>query len=84
MGISVALTLLVTLPVGVVIGGVGVSWWVGRARYGRPREKKQSLGTSSAVYEDPALLDTATVTDISLSQNQAYGHINTRQRSSGV
>ena len=78
VGIAVALTLLVSLPVGVVIG-VCVSWCVWKSCCAKQQVREQQvrekqLPGASAIYEEPAL--TGVVETISLSHNQAYGHVN--------
>ena len=72
-GITAGLTLLVSLPVGVVLGCGGRWWWVWSANDGRRcpgtsccRRKKPRV--QGAIYEDPDLVGTA----IALSPNDAY------------
>ena len=69
-----ALTLLLSLPVGVVIGfsGAWYIWRRGRGPSGQDTETEQLQGD---IYEvpDPEPVKTA----ISLTDNQAYGQFNT-------
>ena len=82
-GIAVAATLLVVLPVGVVLGYCGM-WCLMRSR-GKmattvpgDREKKELAG---AIYEEPAAAAAPVEMVFSLFDNQAYGEVNTEQRS---
>ena len=76
-GIAVAVTAIVSLPVGVVIG-LCVAWCMMRrgrgATSGGTRQKMEQL--QGAIYEEPGPVDTA----IPLSDNQAYGHVNMQRR----
>ena len=66
-GIAVTVTLLLTFPVGVVIG-VGVAWYGKRCGQGPTSEGDQhkSQQVQEAIYEEPS------ETAIPLSDNQAY------------
>ena len=66
-GIAVTVTLLLTFPVGVVIG-VGVAWYGQKCGQGPTSEGDQhkSQQVQEAIYEEPP--DSA----IPLSDNQAY------------
>ena len=71
LGFTLALSVLVTLPVGVALGCCGGVWCVMRRREegeGRKGEKREM----GAIYEEP-MVETA----ISLADNQAYGQIHT-------
>ena len=76
-GITFAITLLVVLPVGVVLGCCGM-WCVmrysGGPTSGGGQQKVEQL--QAAIYEEPSPVETA----IPLTDNQAYGHVNTRSR----
>ena len=81
VGLTLSLTLLVTLPVGVAIGGCAGVWCVERRRRRRRRGdggggEKRELGV---IYEEPAVPAVAETT-ISLSDNMAYGHVPTTRR----
>ena len=81
VGLTLSLTLLVTLPVGVAIGGCAGVWCVERRRRRRRRGDggggdKRELGV---IYEEPAVPAVAEST-ISLSDNMAYGHLPTTRR----
>ena len=65
-GITVGLSLLVVLPVGVVLG-CGLMWCLMRYR-GPGDQKKRS--NAPVLYEEPVKMTT-----ISLTENQAYGHV---------
>ena len=70
VAISVSLTLLVCLPVGVALGWCGGVWSTVRRGKGRRGEgEKTELG---AIYEEPSAV---VETGISLSDNQAYGQV---------
>ena len=72
--LSVSLTLLVYLPLGVAIGCFSM-WCIMRKRQeGRGSEKREMVGV---IYEEPALPPKAE-TVISLSENQAYGQVTSR------
>ena len=80
VGLTLSLTLLVTLPVGVAIGGCAGVWCVERRRRRRKGDEgggdKRELGV---IYEEPAVPAVAETT-ISLSDNMAYGHLPTTTR----
>ena len=74
---AVALTLfisvLVCLPLGVAIGCFSM-WCIMRKRQGGGSEKREMVGV---IYEEPSLPPKAE-TVISLSENQAYGQVTSR------
>ena len=75
VAITLVLTLLVALPVGVIIGCCGM-WCICKSR--GVQEKKQQHqsqggGTNVVIYEEP---DVKINTDIPVSDNKAYGHVN--------
>ena len=75
VALTLTLTLLVSLPVGVAIGCLTM-WCIVRRRGGGGGEEggveKREMG---AIYEEPTQpLESV----ISLSDNQAYGHVRTR------
>ena len=74
-GIAVTVTLLLALPVGVVIG-MGVAWYVSRRVRDPTSEGHQQKmeQVQEAIYEEPP------ETAIPLSDNQAYGHIDTQRK----
>lgn len=80
-GITLVITLTVTLPAGVILGCSG-AWCVWR-RHGRgssgqdEQQKLEKLQVQGTIYEepDPGLVDTA----IPLSENQAYGHVDAQR-----
>ena len=76
VAITLVLTLLVSLPVGVIIGCYGM-WCIMKSH--KQQEKVQQLqgGTNVVIYEE---LDVKIDTDIPLSDNQAYGHVNMQRR----
>ena len=80
VGLTLSLSLLVTLPVGVAIGGCAGVWCVERRRRRRRGDggggEKRELGV---IYEEPAVPAVAETT-ISLSDNMAYGHLPTTRR----
>ena len=80
VGLTLSLTLLVTLPVGVAIRGCAGVWCVERRRRRRRGDgggdEKRELGV---IYEEPAVPAVAETT-ISLSDNMAYGHLPTTRR----
>ena len=67
-GIAVAITLLVALPVGVVIG-LGVAWWFRRRGQGPGPHQKMEQQLQGADYDEPL------ETDIPLRDNKAYGQV---------
>ena len=73
--LSVSLALLVYLPVGVAIGCFSM-WCIMRKRQegGGESEKREMVGV---IYEEPAPPPKAE-TVISLSENQAYGQVTSR------
>ena len=81
VAITLVLTLLVSLPVGVMIGCYGMWCIVKSHKYNlhQEKEKEQQLkgGTNVVIYEEP---DVKIETDIPLSDNQAYGHVNMQRR----
>ena len=76
-GISVTLTLLVVLPLGVLLGYCG-KWSLAKSRSytSATGDGKKETRTTSVVYEEPA----APV--FSLTQNRAYGQVAPSQRTS--
>ena len=75
VAIAIVLTLLVSLPVGVVIG-VCVTWCICKS-HGEEKGQQLQEGTNVVIYEEP---DVKKETDIPLSENQAYGHVNMQRR----
>ena len=68
MAITLTITLLVSLPVGVVIGSCGTLFAIRRGRErGERKKKKEEFG--AAIYEEPVH---SVGTAIPLSENQAY------------
>ena len=79
VAITLVLSILVSLPVGVMIGCYGM-WCIMKShKYNLQQEKEQQLkgGTNVVIYEEP---DVKIETDIPLSDNQAYGHVNMQRR----
>ena len=79
VAITLVLTLLVALPVGVVIG-VCITWCICKSRGVQEKEQQhqsQGGGTNVVIYEEP---DVKIDTDIPLSDNKAYGHVNMQRR----
>ena len=79
-GGAVAITLvpmLVSLPVIIVIIGVCVTWCICKSRGVQEKEQQLKEGTNVVIYEEP---DVKIETDIPLSDNQAYGHVNMQRR----
>ena len=76
VAIAIVLTLLVSLPVGVIIG-VCVTWCICKSRGIQEKEQHLKGGTNVVIYEEP---DVKIETDIPLSDNQAYGHVNMQRR----
>ena len=75
-GVIVAITLLFTLLVGVIIG-VCVTWCICKSRGVQEKGQQLQEGTNEVIYEEP---DVQIDTDIPLSDNQAYGHVNMQRR----
>ena len=73
VGIAVAISLIVALPVGVVLGCCSM-WWCMMRRGATSGQKVTQL--QEAVFEEPV----STAAGIHLTDNQAYGHINTHTR----
>lgn len=73
VGITLTLTLLVSLPVGVVIGWISKGCMMRSGVDSREREKGHGV-----IYEEPS--GPVVKTDIPLSPNQAYGQVNTQRR----
>ena len=71
VGITLAISLLVVLPVGVALGCCGM-WYM--MRRGATSGKKVTQ-LQAALYEEPAAVSTAA--SIHLTDNQAYGRVNT-------
>ena len=76
VAITLVLTLLVSLPVGVIIG-VCVTWCICKSRGVQEKGQQLKGGTNVVIYEEP---DVKVETDIPLSENQAYGHVNMQRR----
>ena len=77
VAITLVLTLLVSLPVGVIIG-MCLSRCISKSRGVQEKEQQQlKEGTNVVIYEEP---DVKIETDIPLSDNQAYGHVNMQRR----
>ena len=76
VAIAIVFTLLVSLPVGVIIG-VCVTWCICKSRGVQEKEQQLKGGTNVVIYEEP---DVKIETDIPLSDNQAYGHVNMQRR----
>ena len=79
VAITLVLSILVSLPVGVMIGCYGMWCIVKSHKHNLHQEKEQQLqeGTNVVIYEEP---DVKIETDIPLSDNQAYGHVNMQRR----
>ena len=75
VGIKLAITLLVALPVGVALGCCGM-WYMMR-RGDTSGQKVAQL--QAAIYEEPATPAVKTAS-IPLTDNQAYGHVNIHTR----
>ena len=69
-----SLTLLVCLPLGVAIGSCSTLIIMRRRKGGRESEKREMVGV---IYEEPAPSPKAE-TVISMSENQAYGQVTSR------
>ena len=76
VAITLVLTLLVSLPVGVIIG-MCLSRCISKSRGVQEKEQQLQEGTNVVIYEEP---DVKIETDIPLSDNQAYGHVNMQRR----
>ena len=76
VAIAIFLTLLVSLPVGVIIG-MCLSRCISKSRGIQEKEQQLKGGTNVVIYEEP---DVKIETDIPLSDNQAYGHVNMQRR----
>ena len=76
VAITLVLTLLVSLPVGVIIG-MCLSRCISKSRGIQEKEQQLKGGTNVVIYEEP---DVKIETDIPLSDNQAYGHVNMQRR----
>ena len=79
VAITLVLTLLVALPVGVIIG-VCITWCICKSRGVQEKEQQhqsQGGGTNVVIYEEP---DVKIDSDIPLSDNRAYGHVNMQRR----
>ena len=76
VAITLVLSILVSLPVGVIIG-VCVTWCICKSRGVQEKEQQLKGGTNVVIYEEP---DVKIETDIPLSENQAYGHVNMQRR----
>ena len=75
MAITLTITLLVSLPVGVVIGSCGTLFSIRRGgERGERKKKKEEFG--AAIYEEPVH---SVETAIPLSENQAYGQVSTQR-----
>ena len=72
--LSVSLTLLVCLPLGVAIGCVSMWCIMRKKQEGRGSKKREMV---DVIYEEPAPSPKAE-TVISLSENQAYGQVTSR------
>ena len=75
VAISTIATVLVSLPVGVLIGSCGTLL----ARRGRERKNKGEL-QGGVIYEEPVVHSAANTAAIPLSENQAYGQIPSNRR----
>ena len=73
MAITLTITLVVSLPVGVVIGCCGMWFTMKRRGGGRGGVEKREL---AAIYEEPA---PPVETAITLSENQAYGRVSSQR-----
>ena len=65
-----------SLPVGVIIG-MCVTWCICKSRGVQEKGQQLQEGTNVVIYEEP---DVKIETDIPLSENQAYGHVNMQRR----
>ncbi|CAI8037256.1 hypothetical protein GBAR_LOCUS20823 [Geodia barretti] len=77
VGISTIITLLVSLPVGVVIGSCGTLFAIRRGGgRGERKRKKKKEEFGGAIYEEPVH---SVETAIPLSENQAYGQVSSQR-----
>ena len=76
VAITLVLTLLVSLPVGIIIG-MCLSRCISKSRGVQEKEQQLQEGTNVVIYEES---DVKIETDIPLSDNQAYGHVNMQRR----
>ena len=75
MAITLTITLLVSLPVGVVIGSCGTLFAIRRGgERGGKKKKREEL--VAAIYEEPVH---SVETAIPLSENQAYGQVSSQR-----
>ena len=72
MAISTIISVLVSLPVGVVIGSCGA---IRRGERGEKKKKKRKE-LVAAIYEEPVH---SVETAIPLSENQAYGQVSSQR-----
>ena len=73
MAISTIITLLVSLPVGVVIGSCGTIHGGGERGEMKKKKRKELV---AAIYEEPVH---SVETAIPLSENQAYGQVSSQR-----
>ena len=76
VAITLVLSILVSLPVGIIIG-MCLSRCISKSRGIQEKEQQLQEGTNVVIYEEP---DVKIETDIPLSDNQAYGHVNMQRR----
>ena len=76
VAITLVVSILVSLPVGVIIG-MCLSRCISKSRGVQEKEQQLKEGTNVVIYEEP---DVKIETDIPLSDNQAYGHVNMQRR----
>ena len=78
MVISTIVSVLVSLPVGVVIGSCGTLFAIRRGgeRGEKKKKKKKREELVAAIYEEPVH---SVETAIPLSENQAYGQVSTQR-----
>ena len=76
VAITLVLSILVSLPVGIIIG-MCLSRCISKSRGVQEKEQQLKGGTDVVIYEEP---DVKIETDIPLSDNQAYGHVNKQRR----
>ena len=75
MAITLTISVLVFIPVGVVIGSCG-TWFAIRRGGERGERKKKREEFVAAIYEEPVH---SVGTAIPLSENQAYGQVSTQR-----